>query len=517
MNTFHRTIMTLCLIAVTVLAICCSKQEALDKVVERVVTRQSTPDIDGFVLNKLRDNRIVMLGDNGHGQAEYMRTVISVLNTWIDEMTSAEQATNLPRSIVLVWECDSITSRNQLRYGRTGDIQDLLVIQGFSIPTFTTAKLEFYTRVVDALDRVDEYNHNQSDSSKWLHLSVRGLEKVIDLHNWSFKQRTRFFLDVRDSALADAVTECAEKNPGLHLLIFYGSAHLNKIETTKYSDTLKQQGYYLAHYLADRFDGNGSMYTIGQLYGDDWKQFEPIFDMQVTPFAIDHADFKPYVKTAPGLTYYDGSILLHGTRELPIPISLIPSKRVVDFLIDSLPTILDVDNDYSRISWGPIEDYLEMVFDAPYTRFDVFDAEMPRELIEQWKSRRKSAPLDFPHDVYTLDYWNRRIVRFEGMPPHSSPTDARFYDRQINRSLLTEPAIAQVDGRWPSTKERAAQHRKFIEDHKDWLITSYLVNLLWVGTDKEREEAMNLLQKITGKSFASNEEWMEWWRAGDSQ
>ncbi|HEY9167839.1 MAG TPA: hypothetical protein VIS48_16930 [Candidatus Kryptonia bacterium] len=52
----------------------------------RVTDVFKSDSLFGLVVNNLSEKRIVMLGDNEHGNGYYMRLVTAVLNCWVDDL-----------------------------------------------------------------------------------------------------------------------------------------------------------------------------------------------------------------------------------------------------------------------------------------------------------------------------------------------------------------------------------------------------------------------------------------------
>jgi hypothetical protein len=67
------------------------------------------------------------------------------------------------------------------------------------------------------------------------------------------------------------------------------------------------------------------------------------------------------------------------------------------------------------------------------------------------------------------------------------------------------------------TNEDRSSRFEYYDDYlkktSNKIIITDLVQLLWVGTDEERQEAMKELKDRTGQSLTTAPEWMAWWRA----
>ena len=490
----------------------CTEIRSAKEVVLNAVVTQSQKSVVQFVADKIARNRIVMIADHGHGKIQFMLTVTDVLQNWIDTGTASQVAPSFPRSVMLVLETDSIQAATIQQYATSGDIRNLLTFYRFCSTVFNTGNLEFYSDLGVCLQRVRDFNSRQSDTARHLHLQVVGAEKPIDLHKWTYENGDDYFLNERDEDIADRITKLAESRPDYHLLVFYGSSHLRRAKALKSAGNKEKEGYYLAHYLGERFGHEGGVYTIGQVHGEDWGQFQPIFDTPEKPFALDHRAFQTLKDEYPGLVYYDGSINLRDPAWIPWPLYSLPSDQLTDFIIDSMPQITDVSNEFSWSYWPSIISYLETISAATPERLDIMDSTALSEAVQRWQSWHATFHPDFPGDIASLAFWNHLIDRFQKLNGHTDAIISRRYEELINAALLTEPPIQQIDGKWPLPPERSEQHRKFLAENKDWLVNGYLVNMLWVGTEAECKRAMTLLSSQTGQKFQSKKEWATWWR-----
>ncbi|MCP4685278.1 MAG: hypothetical protein GY867_07495, partial [bacterium] len=183
-------------------------------------------DVNQFVLEKLEQNRIVMLADAGHGVRLYLQSVIGILNHWLDtNIARAGSGDPICRNVILVLELDSLWVEAVEEYGESNDPDDVLYIGHLATEIFTTAKLEFYLDLGDLRRRIDEYNQSCSQDQP-LNLSLFGPEKPIDMDNWSAEKREQFFVYERDEYSSQRLTAHLEQHPESRALVFYGNAHL---------------------------------------------------------------------------------------------------------------------------------------------------------------------------------------------------------------------------------------------------------------------------------------------------
>ena len=117
-------------------------------------------------LDKIANNRVVMIADEGHGNYIFMRTITNFLNHWIKIFQEDNQAQNIPRKLCLILESDSNQIKSIYKYFSSNNPYDLLnpeFIYGYQ---FTTAVIEFYDHLEKINYKVDSINKNLSDNSK---------------------------------------------------------------------------------------------------------------------------------------------------------------------------------------------------------------------------------------------------------------------------------------------------------------------------------------------------------------
>ena len=506
------SILAICVLICAVLAESCARRSITEEELQQIAARSAASDVQRFVLNRVREYDVVMLADHGHGEARYMQIVNSVLDRWVDSATSGDSDQSLPHSLALVLELDPIQAGAVRQYALTGDVQPLLTFDRFWSPIFTTANLEFYSRIGRVLRKIADYNSDEPDSARQLKLLLFGPEKVIDSHSWSRQEAQQYFLTERDSLCADQIAEMVAGHPRTHVIVYYGSAHLSRSKMTLRADERETEGFRLAHYLSERFPGERGVYTIGQPRPADWGAFGSVFEGIPRPFVLDHKELASLGEGGTQATFYDASINLQDIPQVECPLYRVPSERLIRFVLDSAATILDTENFYSARYWPTIIDYLEIVNGEVASRVNLHDPVALRDAIANWRMEAGSGQMDFPTSIANLTYWTKLIDRYQRLDPRTDAAAARRYDELIDSTLPGEAPIELVGNRWPSPRERAADHRKYLDENRQRLVTGLLVNLLWVGSDAERERAIALLAKETGNKFQSPPEWMAWWR-----
>ena len=63
-----------------------------------------------------------------------------------------------------------------------------------------------------------------------------------------------------------------------------------------------------------------------------------------------------------------------------------------------------------------------------------------------------------------------------------------------------------------SPRVRTKGYYEYIQKYSKPIIAENLINLLWVGTNEERETALNYLKKTFTSDLNTAKEWTEWWR-----
>ncbi len=101
-------------------------QTYLEKDLKSLIKEKSRPDINNFILDKVANNRVVMIADEGHGNYMFMRTITNFLNHWIKKFQEDNHAQNIPQNLYLILESDSNQTNSIYRFFSNNDPSELL-------------------------------------------------------------------------------------------------------------------------------------------------------------------------------------------------------------------------------------------------------------------------------------------------------------------------------------------------------------------------------------------------------
>ena len=229
------------------------------------------------IVRELQQRKIVMLADFAHSSPLPYQSVISVLEQWLSEI---ENDGKVFRHLSLILESDDQIVNIIKEFVKSGDLNPVLY---FWLPFGSLEDLEFYIDLRQIYSKIESINSG-IPSNQNISLDIFGGEPG-NVFNYpgmlgaSKEESLNFFKDIRDSLIADRITNYLETNPNNKALIFYGSSHLNKNYSNKdfwnfYPDD-KKYGYFLAHYLK-RYFGDNQVLSVNQKIFPDAYENSPI-------------------------------------------------------------------------------------------------------------------------------------------------------------------------------------------------------------------------------------------------
>lgn len=465
-----------------------------------------------FILDRLNDNRIVMLADHGHTEYLYRRVVRDFLSYWCE---CIEKGTSpAPKKLFLILEMDSLEATRIRESFDNFDAETCLSDSWVTDNVCIAGGFQFRFHDLRHLaQRIGVYNAGCASSDS-IYFEVFGPEKPVDPDNWSYHIRDSFFVYGRDEYSSGRIIDLLERYPDYKALVFYGSGHLNRSKTFKTSENVNDFGYYMAHYLMNRFSGDGGVYTIYQGYPSriDVKGVGFLTSTGRT-YAVDFSCLDTGTSAVDTIVEnltdaYDGGIIYFETPEPEIPLGQVWSRTLVDFIVSRLSASEHSENDRAARFRRSAEMYLRTVsgekceFEPGARRWEGYTA-------QQWRDWYERTQLDIVEDIHTLALWNRLIDRMA--TPNYRFTN--WYEGIIARSLGMRPAYDTLK----TAPERARVYRDYIQVYKNEIVTENLINLLLVGTDDEIDKAVPILKSLTGQNFETASEWADWWRVEKQQ
>lgn len=473
------------------------------EVLETLVTRSCDTNVNHFLLDKLQNHRIVMLADQGHGYPTYLQRVISFLNFWVDTLEQADPVSNpLPANLILILETDSVDLARRLQRVAAGCDLDSMEI--WELTEHNTVEWhEYYFDLVQLLNRIAE-DKERRVTLKPIRFRIAGAESVFtDVVNWSYDKRSEYFVYRRDQQISEAIIKLIEENPGAKALVFYGAGHFARDKVMKKADRDSSEGYFLNHYLTEKF-GRDGVYAVDQIAVNRFGS-TPIPCAYHSTYALSYAGL-PRSDLPPGLQLgpMDGAIVDYGKFVFPTPISRVNSQRLVDMIVAQLHRIADTRNDFYYDTWGTVLQYLHAVSAVPIKKEDLRDSSVIQRLERKWQAWRDTVHLQVVKDIDSLVFYKRLV---ELMRNSQSPSTS-WYETAISSRVGFRP----LDDTVATAEQRAADVWQYLQDNRHDIVVGNMVSLLWVGTDDEKAEALQVLKRETGRDFQTPKQWTVWWR-----
>jgi hypothetical protein len=463
-----------------------------------------------FILDKLCKNRIVMLGDGGHGDPLYSRVVISSLNHWISAWERDEVRdglAGLPPKIFLFLEMDSVRADALKQYFQTGNPIQTIAPVRFLGDQFTTGTLEFYNDLRMLSLRVDKYNRSNRRKSP-LSFDVVGPEKVIDVSNWTIAKRDSFFVWQRDEYSSAKVIDLLERVSDAKALLYYGDAHLIAEKTQK-SERANSLGYFLAHYLKESFAAKGGAYTCGQLeVSANPRYYHGISKIGKT-FAINNSILTG-IAIEPNASFQprNGTIFHFAAPRHSAHLSTLLSENLVDYILDTIDAYKDNANEFYRGLLDTWLFYLSNLAVVDFNQLNHANASAVDSTIKAWKKWRSSTRIDLVEELSSLRYFKRYVDLIRA----SDQRKATWYQMRLGQ--LTGFKVWFPNDVSPQV--RADSIWTYINRYRKPIVTQSLINMLWIGSKAENEKAQIVLKKETGQNCRNAKEWTEWWEAQQS-
>jgi|WetSurMetagenome_2_1015567.scaffolds.fasta_scaffold31172_2 hypothetical protein len=502
MKTYPKLVLV---IAVIISLFSCSKKTPEQKIHE-VVASKANFQVNQFILDKFKDHRIVMLADAGHESGDFLRTASSFLDYWID--SSQPYNANL-QQLVLVLEGDSLEVSRIKKYADSHEYRDLIGDKPLFWAYRSTASLEFLWRLGEITRLANE---------KGLKFDILGPEKVIDIDSWNIAKRDSFFLNDRDVFSSNSVINYLKANPDCKALIYYGSAHLNREKCLKKADSLSADGYYMAHYLEQEY-GN-KLYIINQ-YPVGYLEDPQAFYGPDSSFVIDNNYIGKFIDSR--VSNFDATIFIQGYSEPTISLQAVKSKALAKLALDCLKASYPDENEFYHVMNVNAIEY-------PFILSGLYNNNGHRNnyrhallMIPEWEKWIDNPANDVVKEIIEQKQVGRLLDSLKTAIDTSVASNRAFlftyytgqqwgYNRQRanydSQSFIKKFHSDNADDR----ALRIDDYEYFLQHNENLLIVTDLVQLLWVGTDQEKQEAVAELQKRTGQTFTSAPEWMKWWR-----
>jgi hypothetical protein len=446
-----------------------------------------------------------MIADEGHGNHIFMQTVINYLNYWIDTIQiKLNQKQSIPRNLYLILESDSNQINSIYKYFSSNNPYDLLNPRFNYGNLFTSAVIEFYDDLRNIHFKIESINENLPEEEK-ISFKLFGPEKVIDLNDWSIEKRERFFINERDEYSSDQIINLLEKDSTARALIFYGGGHLVTIKTRK-SQNNQDEGFFLVYYLAEHFRDKGGYYSIDQLSAKQNLWLNEVYKFTNENYIIENSIFEGH--TIPNNMQPQGtnaSLTLFDKNIIQPDISKIWSDNLVNCFLNNADKFINLQSEFNRGIISSWFYYLSIISGNEFENINFNDSVSVIKEIEKWKDWRKNKKTNIADEIINQNIIKNRINLFE----KSEYPAAIRYEYDFGGLLLNAKVWHNRDA---TPKLIAKGYNEHIEKYSKPIISENLINLLWVGTNEEKQKALEYLKKTFSLNLNTAKEWTDWWR-----
>ena len=482
-----------------------NSQTYLEKDLRNLIKDNYKPDINNFIMDKVVNNRIIFIADEGHGNHIFMQMVVNYLNYWIDSLQkNLGGQNNLPRNLYLILESDSNQINSIYKYFETDNPYYLLHPEFIYGNQYTSAVIEFYNDLRKIHNRINSINKNLSNDNK-IYFKLFGPEKVIDLNNWSTEKRDNFFLHERDEYSSGQIINLLDKDSTAKALLFCGGGHLVTVKTQKLQGN-KEQGYFIGHYLYEHYKDNGGYYSIDQLSAFQSYWLNNSYKCTDKNYVIENSIFDGHaIPNNIQPQRANASIILFDKSINQSHISKIWSDNLVDCFLNNVNNFIGLSSEFDRgIIYAWIH-YLSIISGNELDNVNFNDSLSIAKEINKWKEWRVNKNTNVTEEIINQNIIKNRIRLFE-----KSKYPAAGTDEYILGNVLLNVKVWYDTGASPRVRTKG--YYEYIQKYSKPIIAENLINLLWVGTNEERETALNYLKKTFTSDLNTAKEWTEWWR-----
>ena len=471
----------------------------------RVEQRYPVAALDSLMLANLSQSRVVMLGDAHHGNSFYYKLLTNFLNAWVDTLDHGRRPEAVPTKLFLVLEWNREQQGRMEHYLATGDVEPLLAEElkgslwvGGSNKS-TVDRFEYFADLRELTQRLAAINAGRSSKIELRFLGPEGIppvdERTLMAKGWNdefHEENYDWFVTTRDVLSSGNILSELRANADYRAVIFYGGAHLqrgNRLKPGLPPNGTGRRGFYLVHYL-DAALGRENVKTF-QTGGD------PPLPEKDCLCRLAGND------TLPDFALYADPML-----RAPCQILSIRCQRIMTWLLGQLEANLSA-TDSAGVKWvGTIQKKLYRDLRNSYLSQDrtvLAQLDSLQQIGKRRAAKVKSVGTSYdyrPDDRRFLELGRDLVHRFdavENLRRLSQWRDTTSEDPE--RSL--EPLEGNLPPRAPGSEGTP---------RTDDLMRYLAVNLLVMGTDAERTDAMALLRESTGLGYKSVKEWQTWWR-----
>jgi hypothetical protein len=443
------------------------------------------------IINELKNKRIIMLADYGHGMPCPKESLVSLLNKWLEKITNQQTQDH---NIVLILEYDDQIVNLIKQFIETGNWEPVL---NFCLPIGSLENLEFYNDLrefylkVDSLNALPKYN-------SIITFDILGGE-AFNVYNApnkflakSKENAIRFFIDERDSLSSNKIISYLTKKTNKKAIIFYGGMHLikkciNKDRENHLPFYESGYGYMLAYYLKKYF-GDSKVLSINQNIFKTGKFKDTPFDGIEDTSLFIYSENMKYLDKNPD--YFDACILRKEHIFAGHNVGYIFSRRTIESCINKMEFLQPFRPGF----------HAERYFNIAVTSLKLITG-MDFDNINDWKNW----------------YYNSNYNGFERL-------NSKDFAEQLGKKYVESENKTEVKGMLFSLGfgyKIMFRNEKISEDYwRDVMWENVLpqikffnaIGMLWFGYQDEKLKAENYLIAYTHKKYDEPSMYLKWWR-----
>ena len=179
----------------------------------QIVMQNQQFDVNRFMLDKLQENRILMLADECHGNYMYLQRLVGFLNYWVDtQLVEGAHNSELCHKLFLVVEGDPVNLPGGIGLAAKGLEGDSITLEDSWAPQLTMESVEYRRDLAMLIQRVDSVNAAEGEHR--IQFEVFCPESsIVDLTNWTVAKREDYFINRRDQYSSRKAVDLLEHNP----------------------------------------------------------------------------------------------------------------------------------------------------------------------------------------------------------------------------------------------------------------------------------------------------------------
>ena len=468
-------------------------------------------DPEAYLLNELKNKRILMIGDFAHHQPLPRYGILKILDKWV---SSAEQGAAVDRNIILVLERDSVGIALLKNFFKTKDPKPLIEYQVLTPSNYGTLEdLEYYYDLQRLSVRIDSLNARLPQERK-ISFDLFGPEEnnpnfLKDLSGYELKKAwAEYVMHVRDSVIALRIRDCLSIHHEAKAIIFYGDFHLQKTFVDKNYDDAKSvthtMGYCLAYYLKKAY-GDSRVLSVDQIpFNPRAFKLKPWVAKKIGADAFYIAGTPlPSMRRPPDR--YDGFLARTEPLTYGHEIRRIFSQAVVHACLSAMDSIrLDSADDLWRRRYVGALSSLQYLcgkdFGYPTNPETWFNSNQPATVLKEWIDWLKDNGAAIYDRMNAPEFKNELKSQFAG----------GYSGIRIRNNLLS---IGFRRTAWDSTP--------FVESRWNntvWPETIDRIKLInaigrnWFGDSAEQASSHDFLVGATGQNFSEPDFYLKWFR-----